>query len=99
MRNKTPAEVRMEQMTGANAKRRADDAAETERLIALDRQNESDELFIPKKKESEPFTGETQRLRDMATRKKPNNVRVRRKNTRRDIKPHRGGRKKDEEEK
>lgn len=80
MRNKTPAEVRMEQMTGANAKRRADDAAETERLIDLDRQNESDNFYSEqeqkKRKPSQPYTGETQRLRDMATGDKPKNKRV-----------------------
>jgi hypothetical protein len=94
MENKTQAEMRREQMTGPDAERRAREAAETERLIALDRQNESDELFIPKKKEAEPYTGETQMLRDKATKEKPKYVRVGKKNNRRNIKPQARGRKK-----
>ena len=100
--NKTQAEIRREQMTGPDAERRAREAAEAERLIALDRQNESDKYYSEQeqknRKPSEPYTIDTKRLRDMATRKNPKNVRVRKKTGRRNIKPYRGGRKKDEEE-
>jgi len=72
--NKTQAEIRREQMTGPDAERRAREAAEAERLIALDRQNESDKYYSEQeeknRKPSEPYTIDTKRLQNMATRKK-----------------------------
>ena len=72
--DKTQGEIRRDQMTGPDAERRAREADEAERLDARDVENESDEYYSEQEKKnrkpSEPFTGETQRLRDMANRKK-----------------------------
>ena len=99
-KNKTPAEIRREQMTGPDAERIRQAREDEEKGKARDRQNESDEYYSEQeeknRKPSEPFTGETQRLRDMATRKKPKYVRVRKKTGRRNIKAQARGRKKEE---